>query len=196
MKSKSQTKEPDNDTYMIEMAKNKKAQAQPFEYENLEWKLPFPSSISRDTHWESSITDEQIIKDIKQGISDNRNLETTWKEKIELIKPDYGTFMYGSKADFPINCRCICFEYQNLNVQQYIRICIDLSSGTPYLSDEQAAYYGATMGTIYKQKEITWNIFLTIAKKVSDDTYNYYYGINKQNWEKYLKADMVLFHLD
>ena len=194
-KLENQIKEPNNYTDIIEKAKNEKVQAQSFEYENLEWKLPFLSSILRDTHWESNITDEQRIKYIKQGILDNSNLETIWKERIELIKPDYGVFMYGSKADFPINCRCICFEYQNLNVEQYIRICIDLSNGTPYLSDEQAAYYGASMGTTYKQKRIDWDDFLNIAKKISEEVFNHYSGINDKNWRNYLKANVVEFCL-
>lgn len=164
-------------------------------YENIEWVVPFMISIANNKDWDSEIDDKQRIELIQERIIKNKKLEQIWQEKIKLIQPDYGVFIYGSKSDFPVNCRCICFECRDYNNERYIRICIDLLSGTPYFSDEQATYYGGAMGTTYKQKRITWNDFLNIAKKVSDEVFNHYSGINDKNWRNYLEANMVEFCL-
>jgi len=171
------------------------AKASP-EYKNIEWVIPFIVSVANNKDWDSEIYDKQRVESIQEGIIENKKSEQIWQEKIKLIKPDYGAFMYGSKSDFPVNRRCICFECRDYNNERYIRICIDLLSGTPYLSDEQVTYYGAAMGVTYKQKRITWDVFLSIAKIISDEVLNYYSGINDKNWRNYLKANMVEFCLD
>ncbi len=165
--------------------------------DNKSWKLHFMNEIQQDPEWKTKIDDERRKQSIFDGIKQNEDSASNWKNIIADKSPlfDYG--MYGGKsgAIFPINLRCICFQHGD-DIYDVEYVCIDLKSGKPYLSVEKTCGGpGGSLVTTYQQKTLSWDFFAQYATHISDELRDYYIGISESNWQEYLNPKYVFFKL-
>lgn len=165
---------------------------------HMSWHLPYLNEIQNNPDWRTTVDkdrEELIEASVQRGLE----CAKSWKTLIKDIRPNYDCYFDSPQSSYPINCRCICFESRKdgrSDLYDIAYICIDLLSGTPYYSYENTCSGpGGSLLTSYSQRVLTWPEFIKYASKVSQNVFDYYNGINAQNWQTYISAKMMSFKI-